>query len=46
MNLSEMWRIFSTRSSAFIPNYIAYHNLRSKGWVPKVGIKYGVDFGK
>jgi len=46
MNLTKMWTRFSALSSSFISRYIVYHNLRSKGWVPKSGIKYGADFGK
>ena len=41
-----MWRIFCQRRKNFLPNYVAYHNLRSKGWVPKPGLKFGGGFGK
>lgn len=43
MSLSEMWCTFCEAKQDFIPNYIAYHYFRSKGWVPKLGIKYGTD---
>lgn len=46
MSLSEMWCTFCEAKQDFIPNYIAYHYFRSKGWVPKLGIKYGTDLGK
>lgn len=46
MSLSEMWHTFCEAKQEFIPNYIAYHYFRSKGWVPKLGIKYGTDLGK
>ncbi len=45
MMLSRMWRTFCSRQSNFLPNYVVYHYLRSKGWVPKAGAKYGADFG-
>jgi len=44
MSLSTMWRKFSQLNPNFVPRYAVYHNFRSKGWVPKSGIKYGVDF--
>jgi len=44
MSLSSMWRKFSQLSRSFVSRYVVYHNLRSKGWVPKSGIKYGEDF--
>ncbi|XP_078383132.1 tRNA-splicing endonuclease subunit Sen2-like isoform X2 [Oculina patagonica] len=43
MSLSEMWCAFCEAKQDFIPNYITYHYFRSKGWVPKMGIKYGTD---
>ena len=44
--LGRMWRTFCSRQANFLPNYVVYHYLRSKGWVPKKGAKYGADFGK
>ncbi|XP_062621253.1 tRNA-splicing endonuclease subunit Sen2-like [Saccostrea cucullata] len=43
LNLSEMWRIFCQRQDRFVPLYVAYHYYRSKGWVPKTGLKFGAD---
>ncbi|XP_052085458.1 tRNA-splicing endonuclease subunit Sen2-like [Mytilus californianus] len=43
-DLTEMWQTFSSKQQTFIPNYIAYHYYRSKGWVPKTGLKFGSDF--
>lgn len=43
-DLTEMWHTFSRRQKTFVPNYIAYHYYRSKGWVPKTGLKFGTDF--
>ena len=28
----------------FSSNYAVYHHLRACGWVPKAGIKFGVEF--
>ncbi|KAJ8322062.1 hypothetical protein KUTeg_000533 [Tegillarca granosa] len=44
MNLSEMWKTFVVRRKSFLPCYIVYHYFRSKGWVPKSGLKFGTDF--
>ncbi|XP_071491850.1 uncharacterized protein [Diadema antillarum] len=44
LDLSEMWRMFSRLQPSFVPNYIVYHYFRSKGWVPKTGLKFGADF--
>ena len=41
-----MWCAFCEAKQEFIPNYVSYHYFRSKGWVPKMGIKYGTDLGK
>lgn len=46
MSLSEMWCSFCNAKRNFLPSYITYHYFRSKGWVPKIGIKYATDFGK
>ncbi|XP_061187244.1 tRNA-splicing endonuclease subunit Sen2-like [Saccostrea echinata] len=44
LNLSEMWGIFCQRQNRFVSLYVAYHYFRSKGWVPKTGLKFGADF--
>jgi len=46
MDLDRMWREFSRISTEFPERYVAYHNFRSKGWVPKTGLKYATDFGR
>lgn len=43
LSLSQMWCAFCGAKQEFIPNYVSYHYFRSKGWVPKLGIKYGTD---
>ena len=44
LDLVQMWRLFSDKSPMFVPHYITYHHFRSKGWVPKVGVKFGADY--
>ncbi|XP_070533775.1 tRNA-splicing endonuclease subunit Sen2-like [Ptychodera flava] len=44
LNLTSMWQKFCTIQPNFVPMYTVYHNIRSKGWVPKTGIKFGSDF--
>ena len=41
-----MWKRFAKSQPLFPYKYAIYHNFRSKGWVPKQGFKYGVDYGK
>ncbi|XP_074642571.1 uncharacterized protein LOC141899873 isoform X2 [Tubulanus polymorphus] len=44
MNLRQMWQKFCEIHPSFVSNYVVYHYLRSKGWVPKPGLKYGCEF--
>ncbi|XP_071966281.1 uncharacterized protein [Antedon mediterranea] len=45
MNLTDMWKEFCNQQpTTFLGNYIAYHYYRSKGWVPKLGVKFGAEF--
>ncbi|XP_041362114.1 tRNA-splicing endonuclease subunit Sen2-like [Gigantopelta aegis] len=44
LGLSYLWNHFCDVQKTFLPNYIAYHHFRSKGWVPKSGLKFGCDF--
>ncbi|XP_078517544.1 tRNA-splicing endonuclease subunit Sen2 isoform X1 [Lissotriton helveticus] len=39
----KLWEVFSEVQPSFRSTYMAYHYFRSKGWVPKVGLKYGTD---
>ncbi|KAM8759003.1 tRNA-splicing endonuclease subunit Sen2 isoform 1-T5 [Rhynchonycteris naso] len=43
LTIVKLWKVFSTVQPTFRTTYIAYHYFRSKGWVPKVGLKYGTD---
>ncbi|KAH9496194.1 hypothetical protein Btru_010448 [Bulinus truncatus] len=44
LSLTQMWHKFQELKDQFIPHYVAYHYFRSKGWVPKSGLKFGCDF--
>ena len=39
-----LWIHFLSMNGRFIELYTAYRYYRSKGWVPKSGLKFGVDF--
>ncbi|CAH2313192.1 tRNA-splicing endonuclease subunit Sen2 [Pelobates cultripes] len=39
----KLWEIFIDAQPNFPSTYMAYHHFRSKGWVPKAGLKYGTD---
>ncbi|XP_060036664.1 tRNA-splicing endonuclease subunit Sen2 isoform X2 [Erinaceus europaeus] len=43
LTIMQLWKAFSTAQPTFRTTYMAYHHFRSKGWVPKVGLKYGTD---
>ncbi|XP_053545379.1 tRNA-splicing endonuclease subunit Sen2-like [Bombina bombina] len=43
LTILKLWEVFSAIQPNFQTTYIAYHHFRSKGWVPKAGLKYGTD---
>ncbi|XP_072928227.1 tRNA-splicing endonuclease subunit Sen2 [Hemitrygon akajei] len=43
LTIVKLWEIFSAIQPGFKTNYMGYHYFRSKGWVPKTGLKYGTD---
>ncbi|NXD69948.1 SEN2 endonuclease, partial [Eolophus roseicapillus] len=43
LTILKLWEVFSEVKPDFKTTYMAYHYFRSKGWVPKVGLKYGTD---
>lgn len=45
LSILQVWELFRSAQPTFDVTYAAYHFFRSKGWVPKSGIKYGSDFG-
>ncbi|XP_038052169.1 tRNA-splicing endonuclease subunit Sen2-like [Patiria miniata] len=44
LDLTEMWQAFCYRQRNFVASYVAYHYYRSKGWVPRDGLKYGAHY--
>lgn len=40
----QLWAHFARGSSSFPVRYAAYAHYRTGNWVPKSGLKYGVDF--
>ncbi|KAI9277478.1 hypothetical protein BY458DRAFT_107274 [Sporodiniella umbellata] len=44
LSIEMCWQRFCENSSYFHYTYAVYHYYRSLGWVPKNGIKFGVDF--
>lgn len=46
LSVLQLWRVFCSAQPNFEITYAAYHHFRSKGWVPKSGIKYGTDLSK
>ncbi|CAI9606807.1 unnamed protein product [Staurois parvus] len=43
LTIQKLWEVFCAAQRNFQTSYMAYHHFRSKGWVPKVGLKYGTD---
>ncbi|NXM77293.1 SEN2 endonuclease, partial [Serilophus lunatus] len=43
LTILKLWEVFSEVKPDFRTTYMAYHYFRSRGWVPKVGLKYGTD---
>uniref|UniRef100_A0A671FZN5 tRNA-splicing endonuclease subunit Sen2 n=1 Tax=Rhinolophus ferrumequinum TaxID=59479 RepID=A0A671FZN5_RHIFE len=43
LTIVKLWKVFTIVQPTFRTVYMAYHYFRSKGWVPKVGLKYGTD---
>ncbi|KFR15716.1 tRNA-splicing endonuclease subunit Sen2 [Opisthocomus hoazin] len=43
LTIVKLWEFFSEVKPNFKTTYMAYHYFRSRGWVPKVGLKYGTD---
>nr|KAF6476718.1 tRNA splicing endonuclease subunit 2 [Rousettus aegyptiacus] len=43
LTIVKLWKVFTIVQPTFRTTYMAYHYFRSKGWVPKAGLKYGTD---
>ncbi|XP_012688129.2 tRNA-splicing endonuclease subunit Sen2 [Clupea harengus] len=44
LSVLQVWEMCRSMQPNFETTYVAYHYFRSKGWVPKTGVKYGSDF--
>ena len=44
MDHLELWRAFLAVDSTHPVRYAAYHHLRTHGWVPRCGLKFGVEY--
>ena len=44
LTVEELWRHCCKMVKNFVHKYVVYHCYRSKGWVPKPGMKFGVHF--
>nr|XP_023992529.1 tRNA-splicing endonuclease subunit Sen2 [Salvelinus alpinus] len=43
LSVLQLWEMFRSVQPHFETAYMAYHYFRSRGWVPKPGVKYGTD---
>ena len=43
VNTETLWTHFLSTNNRFVERYTAYRYYKSKGWVPKSGLKFGVD---
>ena len=44
LDIDALWRRLQVARPDFLMLYLAYHHFRSKGWIPRTGLQYGVDF--
>jgi tRNA-intron lyase len=44
LDIDALWRRLQAARTDFLMLYLAYHHFRSKGWIPRTGLQYGVDF--
>ncbi|OBZ87342.1 tRNA-splicing endonuclease subunit Sen2 [Choanephora cucurbitarum] len=44
LSIETCWTLFCKADPSFHYKYAVYHYYRSLGWVPKNGLKFGVDF--
>jgi tRNA splicing endonuclease len=40
----ELWERCRSIRGCFVTTYAGYHHLKSKGWLPRSGLLYGVDY--
>eukprot|EP00798_Chlamydomonas_sp_ICE-L_P016382 gene16382-22583_t len=39
-----LWEQCCSIRSSFVTNYVGYHHFKAKGWLPRSGLLYGVDY--
>ncbi len=44
LSFVELWQHFGMMNKSFPARYVAYAHYRTGNWVPKSGLKFGVDF--
>jgi tRNA-intron lyase len=44
LSINEQWSLFQKFQPNFVVQYIVYSHYRKCGWIPKSGLKFGVDF--
>eukprot|EP00056_Hartaetosiga_gracilis_P000572 m.39043 g.39043 ORF g.39043 m.39043 type:complete len:501 (+) comp10260_c0_seq1:112-1614(+) len=44
MFVLDCWSQFRQAQPNFVERYVVYQHLRSRGWIPKSGLKFAVDF--
>ncbi|KXZ43093.1 hypothetical protein GPECTOR_102g46 [Gonium pectorale] len=44
LSSEALWRACIAIRSNFVTSYAAYHHLKAKGWIPRSGLLYGVDY--
>jgi len=44
MSTVAVWNYFRAMDPAFIVTFSVFHYYKSRGWNPKCGLKFGVDF--
>lgn len=44
LDTQALWDAFRSLRTNFVTSYAAYHHLKCKGWIPRSGLLYGVDY--
>lgn len=44
LSIDDQWNLFQKVQPNFVAQYIAYSYYRKHGWIPKSGLKFGVDY--
>lgn len=44
MTVEDCWMAFAAHNDTFCAHFLAYRYLRTQGWVPRSGLRYGAAF--